>query len=47
MTYIGLLARGPDQEGWTYWVARAEAGTPPQRLISLFLNTSEYRNRVL
>ncbi len=47
MTYVGLLARGPDQQGWDYWVARAESGTPPQRLISLFLNSAEYRNRVL
>lgn len=47
MTYVGLLARGPDQAGWDFWVARVESGTPTQRLIELFLNTPEYRNRVL
>ena len=47
MIYVGLLARGPDQGGWDYWAPRAETGTPVQRLISLFLNSGEYRNRVL
>jgi hypothetical protein len=47
MTYIGLLDRGPDQEGWDYWVARVAAGTRTQRLIDLFLASSEYSDRVL
>lgn len=46
MTYIGLLARGPDQSGWDYWVPRVEGGTSNQRLIEIFLNTPEYRTRV-
>jgi len=47
MTYVGLLDRGPDQDGWDYWVARVATGTRPQRLIELFLGTSEYADRVL
>ncbi len=46
-TYIGLLDRAPDAGGWTYWVTAVNGGTSPQRLIEQFLNTSEYRNRVL
>jgi hypothetical protein len=47
MTYVGLLDRGPDQEGWDHWVARVAAGTRPQRLIELFLASPEYADRVL
>ncbi len=47
MTYVGLLDRGPDQEGCDYWVARVAAGTRTQRLIELFLASSEYADRVL
>ncbi len=47
MIYVGLLARGPDQGGWDYWAPRAETGTPVQRLIELFLNSGEYKGRVL
>ena len=46
MTYVGLLDRGPDQEGWDYWVARVAAGTRTQRLIELFLASAEYADRV-
>lgn len=46
MTYIALLARGPDQSGWDFWVAQTDRGVRPQRLIAQFLNTEEYRQRV-
>ncbi len=48
MTYIGLLDRAPDAGGFDYWVDQVERlGVSPQRLIEQFLNTSEYRERVL
>jgi hypothetical protein len=48
MTYIGLLDRAPDAGGFAYWIDQVERlGVSPQRLIEQFLNTSEYRNRVL
>jgi len=47
MTYIGLLDRAPDPGGYDFWVDQVEGGVSPQRLIEQFLNTPEYRNRVL
>lgn len=47
MTYIGLLDRGPDASGWSFWLGRVQAGTSPQRLIEQFLAAPEYRRRVL
>jgi hypothetical protein len=47
MTYIGLLDRAPDAGGFDYWVDQVEGGVSLQRLIEQFLNTSEYRDRVL
>lgn len=47
MTYIGLLDRAPDAAGFSYWVDEADRGVSPQRLIEQFLNSSEYRDRVL
>jgi hypothetical protein len=47
MTYIGLLDRGPDASGWSFWLGRVQAGTSPQRLIEQFLTAPEYRRRVL
>lgn len=47
MTYIGLLDRAPDAGGYDYWVDQVEGGVSPQRLIEQFLNTPEYRDRVL
>lgn len=47
MTYIGLLDRGPDVDGWNYWVGQVNRGVSVQRLIALFLDTPEYRGRVL
>lgn len=46
MAYIGLLDRAPEPGGWTFWVARVRAGTSAHRLIEMFLNTTEYRERV-
>lgn len=45
MTYAGLLRRKPDSSGWTYWVAKVDAGTSVQRLIAQFYASSEYRRR--
>ncbi len=47
MTYIGLLDRSPDAGGYDYWIDQVERGVSLQRLIEQFLNTSEYRQRVL
>ncbi len=47
MAYIGLLDRGPDTSGWSYWVGQVNRGISVQRLIELFLNTPEYRGRVI
>jgi hypothetical protein len=46
MAYVGLLDRAPEPGGWTFWVGRMRAGTSSHRLIELFLNTPEYRERV-
>lgn len=47
MTYIGLLDRGPDPGGWNYWIGQVNRGISVQRLIALFLDSPEYRERVL
>lgn len=47
MTYIGLLGRAPDAQGFDFWIREVERGVSPQRLIEQFLNTPEYRERVL
>ena len=45
MTYAGLLRRAPDPSGFAFWVAKGEAGTSIQRLVSMFFASPEYRGR--
>ena len=45
MSYLGLLDRVPDRDGWAYWVAAARRGGL-DRLVSGFHHSEEYRQRV-
>ncbi|MCM2265154.1 MAG: DUF4214 domain-containing protein, partial [Desulfuromonadales bacterium] len=45
MTYVGLLGRSPDYDGFNYWVNRMDQGDSGQVLIELFLNSMEYAAR--
>lgn len=45
MTYIGLLRRSPEVDGYYYWVARMDNGNSGQELIGQFINSPEYARR--
>jgi hypothetical protein len=45
MTYIGLLRRSPDQDGYNYWVSQMDGGRSGLGLINGFLNSNEYAAR--
>lgn len=45
MTYIGLLRRTPETDGYNYWVNRMDEGASGQALIDLFLASAEYAAR--
>ena len=44
MTYLGLLNRAPDADGWAYWVSATRRGGL-DRLVSGFQHSAEYRKR--
>jgi hypothetical protein len=46
MAYVGMLGRSPDQDGYKFWVAEVEKGASITRLLSLFLGSEEYADRV-
>lgn len=46
MSYLGMLDRAPDPQGWDYWVAKTEA-TSIDTLVIGFQRSQEYADRVL
>ncbi len=47
MTYMGMLRRGPDASGFSYWVQYIDGGNSGLALIDQFLASPEYRARFL
>lgn len=47
MIYMGMLRRGPDEAGYSFWVGYMDDGNPGQALINGFLGSAEYRSRFL
>ena len=45
MTYIGLLRRAPEQEGFEFWANSIDLGMPGLGLIDNFLASDEYASR--
>ena len=43
--YYGMLRRAPDSEGFSYWVAKLDAGEQPNDLINGFIASAEYQGR--
>lgn len=43
--YYGMLRRAPDSEGFSYWVAKLDAGEQPNDLINGFIDSAEYQGR--
>ena len=41
--YYGMLRRAPDSEGFSYWVAKLDAGEQPNDLINGFIDSAEYQ----
>lgn len=46
MTYVAMLRRAPDSEGYSYWRSQLESGTSVEALMNVILDSAEYRNRV-
>lgn len=47
MMYAGLLRREPDQGGFDFWVGQMVSGRSGLDLVSLFLQSAEYRQRFI
>lgn len=47
MIYMGMLRRGPDPSGFSYWVDYVDRGNSGLDLINGFLSSTEYRARFL
>jgi hypothetical protein len=45
MTYVGMLRREPEKEGFDYWVDKVRNGVSISQLIRLFFDTPEYEER--
>ncbi len=45
--YQGMLQRDPDPDGFAFWVAEFQAGTPTQALVTQFYASAEYAQRFL
>jgi hypothetical protein len=45
VTYVGMLRRSPDSNGYGYWVGRTKQGGGLRQLIGGFLASGEYANR--
>ena len=43
--YYGMLRRAPDSSGFSYWVAKLDAGEQPNDLINGFIASAEYQGR--
>jgi len=46
MTYVAMLRRAPDADGYSYWRQQLESGVSVQALMDVILDSAEYRNRV-
>ncbi len=46
MIYVGMLGRTPDEAGFEYWTGVADRGASLNVLVSGFLASPEYRNRI-
>ncbi len=46
MLYVGLLQRAPDEAGLEYWSSLLNRGVPYRDIMSGFLQSTEYRNRI-
>jgi len=47
MTYVGMLRRAPDADGFRFWVGYRDSGNSGLALIDGFLSSAEYRGRFL
>lgn len=45
MMYMSMLRRGPEQDGFDFWVQAIQAGAAPASLVGNFLGSPEYHNR--
>jgi uncharacterized protein (DUF1501 family) len=45
MTYVGMLRREPEAEGFRYWVEKVRGGVSVGELIKLFFMSDEYEKR--
>jgi hypothetical protein len=47
LLYFDMLRRGPDAGGFSAWVGMLNAGVPLTSVIAGFLNSTEYKARVV
>ncbi len=45
--YVAMMQRGPDAEGFAYWVARLASGSSDMSLLLAFYGSIEYRDRFI
>jgi threonine aldolase len=44
-TYVGMLRREPEPDGFNYWVEKVRGGVSVGDLVRLFFESSEYKKR--
>jgi hypothetical protein len=47
MSYVGMLRRSPDPNGFSFWVNYLDSGNPPTALLQGFIDAPEYHARFL